>query len=46
MGVAGDACETLHVEHLLHGNTATAVTNHIVTTAGTTSWGGAQSVFE
>lgn len=44
MGVAGDARETLHVEDLLHGNAATAVTNHIVTTAGAASWGGGQRV--
>lgn len=30
-GVAGDARETLHVEHLLHGDAAAAVTDHVVT---------------
>lgn len=37
-GVAGDACETLHVEHLLHGDTATAVADHIFSAAGAASW--------
>lgn len=37
MGVAGDACETLHVEHLLHGDTAAAVADHVVATAGAAS---------
>lgn len=39
-GVAGDACETLHVEHLLHGDTATAVADHIFSAAGAASWRG------
>lgn len=34
-GVAGDARETLHVEHLLHGDTAAAVTDHVVATSCT-----------
>lgn len=34
-GVAGDAGETLHVEHLLHGDAAAAVTDHVVTAPGT-----------
>lgn len=33
-GVAGDAGETLHVEHLLHSDAAAAVTHHVVATAG------------
>lgn len=37
-GVAGDARETLHVEHLLHGDTAAAVTDHVVTAPGTAAW--------
>lgn len=32
--VTGDAGEALHVEHLLHGDAAAAVANHIVPTAG------------
>lgn len=32
--MAGDARETLHVEHLLHGDTAAAVADHVVSTAG------------
>lgn len=34
-GVAGNAGETLHVEHLLHGNAAAAVTHHVVAAACT-----------
>lgn len=37
-GVAGDARETLHVEHLLHGDAAAAIADHVVTTAGAASW--------
>lgn len=33
-GVAGDARETLHVEHLLHGDAAAAVADHVVAAAG------------
>lgn len=36
-GVAGDACETLHVEHLLHGDAPAAIADHVVTTAGAAS---------
>jgi hypothetical protein len=36
--VAGDASETLHVEHLLHGNTATAVAKDVVTATCTATW--------
>lgn len=32
-GMAGDAGETLHVEHLLHGDAAAAVSDHVLTTA-------------
>lgn len=41
-GVAGDARETLHVEHLLHGDAATAITDHVVATpdAATCKWKG------
>ena len=34
-GVAGDAGETLHVEHLLHGDAAAAVAQDVVPAAGT-----------
>lgn len=34
-GVAGDARETFHVEHLFHGDAPAAITHHVVTTAGT-----------
>lgn len=34
-GVAGDASETLHMEHLLHGDTTAAITDHVVATPGT-----------
>ena len=34
-GVAGDTCETLHVKHLFHGDTATAIADHVVTATGT-----------
>ena len=34
-GMAGDAGETLHVEHLLHGDAATAVAQDVVPAAGT-----------
>lgn len=37
-GVAGDAGETLHMEHLLHGNAAAAVTHHVVAAAGAAAW--------
>lgn len=37
-GVAGDTGETLHMEHLLHGNAAAAVTHHVVATAGAATW--------
>ena len=33
-GVAGDARETLHMEHLLHGDTAAAITDHVVAAPG------------
>lgn len=36
--MAGDTCETLHMKHLLHGDTAATITNHVVATAGTTTW--------
>lgn len=32
-GVAGDAREALHMEHLLHGDAAAAVTHHVVPAA-------------
>lgn len=35
LGMAGDACETLHMKHLLHSNTATPITEHIISTSGT-----------
>lgn len=33
-GVAGDTGKTLHVEHLLHGDAAAAITHHVVAAAG------------
>ena len=38
-GVAGDAGEALHVEHLLHGDAAAAVAQHVVPAAGAAAWG-------
>lgn len=37
-GVAGDARETLHVKHLLHGNAAAAIADHVVTAAGAATY--------
>lgn len=39
-GVAGDAGETLHVEHLLHGDAAAAVPDHVIAaaSAATCEW--------
>lgn len=34
-GVAGDARETFHVEHLFHGDTPAAIAHHVVATART-----------
>lgn len=36
--VAGDASETFHVEHLLHGDAAAAVADHVVAAPGTAAW--------
>ena len=38
--MAGDAGEALHVEHLLHGDAAAAVAQHVVPTAGAAAWAG------
>lgn len=32
-GVAGDACETLYVENLLHCDAATAIAHHVIPAA-------------
>lgn len=32
-GVAGDACEALHVEHLLHGDAAAAIADDVIPAA-------------
>ena len=37
-GVAGDASETLHVEHLLHGDTAANVAKDVATATCTATW--------
>lgn len=38
LGMASDTGETLHMEHLLHSNTATPITEHVVSTSGTPAW--------
>lgn len=38
LGMAGDTRETLHMEHLLHSDTAAPITEHVVATPGTPAW--------
>lgn len=37
-GVACDAREALHVEHLLHGDATVAIADHIVSASCTATW--------